>query len=108
MNEIWYLATPYNKYPLGRVAAYKDAVRNASAVLDRGELVYSPIAHSHPIHEVKPRDSEVWMQIDRLLIPACHGLIVCKLPGWQESVGVCEEIENFQRRGRTVRYMEAV
>lgn len=96
----FYLATPYTKYAGGREAAFRDACRLAARCMLRGVLVFSPIAHSHPIsqHEgIDETDLNFWLEQDQPLINAAVGCLVCMLDGWRESSGVAYEIEEFRK-----------
>jgi hypothetical protein len=106
----WYMASPYSKYPLGRETAYIDACREVAVLLNAGVHCLSPIAATHgaAIHgDIDPDISNpMWMKLDRAFADAAHGLIVSKLDGWDESVGVATEIGWFRMAGKPVVYME--
>lgn len=96
----WYLATPYSKHPLGVEGAFREACKLSGWMIKLGIRIYSPIAHTHPIaiHAgMDPLDHEIWMPADRPLMDAAAGLIVYKRPGWEESLGIREEVEVFWR-----------
>lgn len=105
---LWYLATPYTNYPEGLEIAFVDASRAAGALLRRGELVYSPIAHCHPIAihaRIDLRAHDIWLPFDAGMMRAADGCAVVKMPGWRESFGVGEEIKAFVAAGKPVRYL---
>jgi hypothetical protein len=105
----WYLATPYSKYADGLEEAFKAACRQAGVLIRAGVPVFSPIAHTHPIaaeFSMDPLDLELWLRVDRPMMEAAHGLIICRLSGWQESTGVEHERQFFADRGRPVYYMD--
>lgn len=107
-NEgLYYVATPYSKYPRGNVAAFEDAAAAAGALLKRGLAVYSPIAHTHPIAtlgQIDPYDHDIWLTLDRHIMDASAACIVVMMPGWRESFGVKHEIEVFESAGKPVHY----
>lgn len=106
-TSVWYLATPYNKFPPNRTAAYNAAVVQVSILVRRGVKVYSPIVHNHPIGKyVGRRPSSFWLAFDRNFMCVCCGLIVCKLATWEESEGVDYEIKKFGDMYKPVIYME--
>lgn len=94
-NELWYLATPYSKYTVrGKQLVFEHSCRITALMMHQGILIFSPIAHSHPIvtSQHLACDWQTWAIFDEKIISACDGLFVLKLPGWRESVGVQAEI----------------
>jgi hypothetical protein len=107
-DGFWYLATPYSKYPRGIEAAFVDAAIQASILIKAGIRVYSPIAHTHPVAtfgNIDPYDHAIWLPADKPFMDAACGLIVCKLPGWDVSFGIGEEIKLFAAAGKPVIHM---
>lgn len=104
----WYMATPYSKYPSGIEAAFVDAAKAAAVLLKRGELVYSPIAHTHPIAihgDVDPLAHSIWIPFDTAIMERCDGITVIKMPSWKDSYGVNHEVKEFKKAGKPVRYL---
>lgn len=104
---MYYLASPYSKYPLGRQEAFAEACRYAAALLRLNLPVYSPIVHSHGICEttgLDPLNHEFWMAADKPLADLASGLIVCCMDGWEDSVGVQMEIEWFHADSKPIYY----
>jgi nucleoside 2-deoxyribosyltransferase len=104
----FYLATPYSKYKAGFDAAHIMACEQAALLIKDGLVVYSPIAHTHPIAmhgNIDPTHNFNWLALDAPLMDAACGIIVCMMDGWLESRGVQHEIEVFQRAGKPVYYM---
>ena len=60
-----------------------------------GELVFSPICHSHPIARLGQQkgDWRRWQDFDRWFIERCDKVVVLRLPGWQDSKGVQAEMD---------------
>ena len=90
-----YLASPYT-HPDARVRErrFQEACRASAALLRAGVVVFSPIAHSHPIANYGlPTNWEFWERVDREYLARCDLLAVLTLPGWRESVGVQAEIQ---------------
>lgn len=105
----WYLATPYSRFEGGIEAAFTAASQQAAVLVRAGVPVFCPIAHSHPIAMhggIDPYDHEIWLPADGPMMEAASGLIICKLPGWSESVGIAHEVEVFRAAGKPVVYME--
>ena len=89
-----YLASPYS-HPDADVRRdrFEAACRVAAGMMRAGDLVFSPIAHSHPIavHGGLPLDWEFWKPWDRWALAHCDRFAILTLDGWQESRGVTAE-----------------
>lgn len=99
-STLIYLATPYSKYEGGINVAARHACVVAAKMIREGLHVYCPIAHSHliAIHgEVDPKAADIWMPLDRVMMDKCNALLVVKMAGWDQSVGVAEEILYFKK-----------
>lgn len=107
-TAFWYLATPYSLYRAGREAAFEDACMVAGCLLAHGVVVFSPIAHAHPVAAragIGDRGWPFWKRVDLPLMHAAHGCLVVEMDGWRESVGVTEEIAMFEAMGKPVRHL---
>lgn len=104
-----YLASPYT-HDSRRVvlARYRAALSCAAALMRRGEIVLSPIAHSHAIAEAHelPTTFDFWMRYNFAWLDACTALVVLAIDGWRESRGVQAEIARAQARGMRVSYVD--
>lgn len=105
---MWYLASPYTMHPEGHQAAADDIAEQTTLLLNAGVWVISPICHSHPLIRFGIDDDShaFWMWWCGPLMEACDGLIVCRLPGWEESEGVSAEIGAFQMADKPIVFME--
>lgn len=106
---LYYLASPYSKYPYGINEAFEDISEIAGTLLKKGIFVYSPIAHSHPVAKygkIDPYDHSVWMPLDLKIAESCKGLIVAKMLGWEDSYGVSLEIKHFKELNLPIYYMD--
>lgn len=94
-EKVIYLASPYSHPdPLVREQRFKAVCEYAANLMKDGEMVYSPIAHSHPIAQFGlPKEWEFWEQYDRFFISKCDELFVLMIDGWDKSKGVDAEIE---------------
>jgi hypothetical protein len=104
----FYLATPYSKYPHGLDVAFQHAAEQAGLFVRNGHAVYSPIVHTHPIAiaaGINPLDHELWLDFDRPMMLAAIGLVVCRMEGWTDSVGIRFEIQAFEKMQKPVYYM---
>lgn len=106
-----YLGMPYAGHPAGPRTAWEAAVAQVALLLDAGVPVYCPIAHFHWVDQlhlkVPAKDAHAfWMAMNRPLMVAAAGLIVCKLSGWETSKGLAEEREIFSELGKPEWEME--
>lgn len=105
-----YLASPYS-HPDPAVQEQRfNAVCWAAARLMRdGHLIFSPIAHTHPIAQAGglPGDWEFWRKYDHAMLDVSAELWVLRLDGWEQSQGVKAEIEYMRGRGKPVRFIDA-
>lgn len=95
-----YLASPYSHDSAAvREERYRMACHAAAVLMELGEIVLSPICHSHPIEVVgigRVMSGDFWKRQDIPLLRHAAGLIVLKLDGWQESKGIKWEIETAE------------
>ena len=102
-----YLASPHSHPdPAVREDRYRQVCRVAADFFASGTYVYCPIAHTHQIaqsmHDAMSWDA--WRAYDTYMLSLCEMLIVVKLDGWEESLGVAAEIELAQSMGLPLRY----
>ena len=73
----------------------------------RGEVVFSPISHTHPIAEQceLPKGWEYWNKYDRAMLSQCVKVYVLTIDGWMESVGVAAELKIANELGLPVEYI---
>lgn len=103
-----YLASPYTAPDAEtREYRFKAACKSAARFMQQGLVVFSPIAHSHPI-EIEggwQESGEFWKRQDEPYLMACDRLIVLCLPGWMTSRGVAHEIKVAKERGIPIEYV---
>jgi len=109
-EPLTYLASPYS-HPDSAVVESRvvQTCYVAGVMLARGELVLSPIVHSHPIALATPNtraDWQAWERLDRRLLSSCDSLAVLMLPGWRESHGVTMEIAIARDLRMPIRYVD--
>lgn len=107
-KPVYYMASPYTAYPEGIEEAFHLACAVAGAFIQRGMIVFSPIAHSHPLVELGGVENthEVWMEQDLHILAKCDALLAIKAPGWENSKGMKMEIEEAGRLGIPVIYYD--
>ena len=113
MNELdpsdglWYLASPYShELPEVREERFHLACRASAGLMKRGWLIFSPIAHTHPIAQHGlPKGWDFWEKYDIQFLNACVGIIVLQIDGWEASKGIEGELRMMDAAGKAVRYM---
>ncbi len=103
-----YLASPYSDPdPTVQEDRFHKTCRAMAGLFVDGRKVFSPIAHCHPIHNYGlAGDFEFWQAYNREWIDMCDGMIVLRLDGWVDSMGVRAEIEYAQSLGILVEYLD--
>lgn len=107
---LMYLASPYT-HPDKSVKhdRFAAACSATAALMGKGQMVFSPIAHSHPLTaHGAPSDWLFWKDFDRLILEACGVLGVLMLDGWKESVGVTAEIALAKSLDMPINYLNPV
>ena len=109
MSKLIYLASPYSKYPAGRLAAFNEVCHFAAKQMLKGVTLFCPIAHSHPIEEIgmdgEIKDGDFWLKQDFAVLEHCDELWVYQMPGWKDSYGVNREIEYALMLGIPIKYL---
>ena len=102
MNKI-YLACPYSHPdPAMRRWRVHQANMKAAELMEQGNLVFSPLSHSHPISEhceVDPTDHDFWLRQDLWILDICDEMYILCLPGWVDSKGIDTEIKYAESKG---------
>ena len=98
-----YLACPYS-HPEVRVRLWRvaHADKKAAELMSAGNLVFSPLSHSHPIshwYEVDPCDHDFWLRQDLWILDICDEMHILCLPGWGKSKGIKVEFEHAESKG---------
>lgn len=91
MSGITYLASPYTDSRLEIMQArFEDVVYCAGWLMNKGEIVYSPIAHTHPIAVSfgLPRDWNYWERVQSVFLKMCERFQILRLDGWDRSKGI--------------------
>lgn len=104
-----YLASPYSHPdPMVRQQRADATCRAAAELIRQGKVVFSPIAHSDTLCRYGlPLDWGFWQHIDRRFLEACDEVAVLLLAGWQDSVGVKEELAIARELGKPVTFIAA-
>ncbi len=116
-----YLASPYtalredNTYDdILMQERYTAVTECFQKLVAAGLIVYCPITMSHHIdclhrnlhgNRMPP---EFWYEFDKPFIQHASQLFILKLPGWEESKGLKDEIETAKDRHIPVTYLEFI
>ena len=104
-EPLWYLATPYSKYPGGIAGAYELACKQAALLISNGVHVFSPIAHSHGIAfhgELDALSHDLWLKMDRTYMDLCAGCVFLLAKSWELSYGMEQERLYFASRSKPI------
>ena len=98
-----YLACPYS-HPEVQIRLWRvlQANKKAAELMEAGNLVFSPLSHSHSISEycnVDPTDHDFWLRQDLWILDICDEMYILCLPGWSESKGIDTEIKHAESMG---------
>ena len=105
---LFYLATPYAKYPKGKFSAIYDAAFHQSKLIKAGLNIFAPIPHWHTASlYIKEKEID-WLELDKVFLDRCDGLIICSaMEGWQESEGIKVELDWWgKNKIETIYYYE--
>jgi nucleoside 2-deoxyribosyltransferase len=103
-----YLASPYSHpEPLVREHRFLAVCRAAAALMRAGAVVYSPVAHSHPIaRHGLPGGWDFWERQDRPHLERCDAVVVLQLEGWVTSQGVLAELGLARQLGKPIWFLD--
>jgi nucleoside 2-deoxyribosyltransferase len=103
-----YLASPYTSNdPDEQRLRYYHACRAAAKLMEKGYVVFSPIAHSHGIARfIRDHDHDFWMERDLPFLEYADRVIVLTLPGWQKSRGIKQELALAKELDIPIEHME--
>lgn len=102
-----YLASPYSHKDPAVVKARFLAVEKVSALLMlRDYAIFSPIMHCHVMatkYEM-PTDAKYWQNYNTAFIRKADAMFVLTIDGWEESLGVTQEIGLAEELNLPVQY----
>ena len=105
-----YLASPYSDPdPAVRKRRFEATCAYAVEAIGEGQLIYSPIVHSHALAERGlPGDWEFWAEHNRVMLPRCKAVVVLALAGWERSIGLQAEVGYARALGLPIRVVAEV
>lgn len=95
MSRLIYLASPYSHPdPEVRQQRFEAVCQAAATLVERGHLIFCPIAHGHAIAQAGNLEPhwKRWEALDSLVIKRSDELWILPLEGWDRSVGIQAEI----------------
>lgn len=109
MSGYTYLASPYSSPDEAvRLRRFEAAAEAAARMMREGRVVFSPIAHSHPIDAFfpEPESGEFWHTQDVHFLRHADRMAVLMLHGWRESKGIARELAVARELHIPVEYIE--
>jgi hypothetical protein len=109
MAKLYYLGAPYSAPTEAEKAErLKKVTEFAARKIAEGVVVYSPLTHNGAIIAtgLMPQGFQYWEALDGEMFKRCDALMVLKLPGWENSVGLKKELEWAAAQGKPVEYHE--
>lgn len=104
-----FLASPYNHPNESvRLARFRAAAVAGGKLVDQGNLVYCPIAHSHPMANEISEDflgHNYWMEMNNFYLSKSDILAILCIKGWQESEEIRHELELAHKLGKPAIYI---
>lgn len=109
-DMIWYFAHPYTvkdkdgkNVHVGEQANFQQACMKTGELMKRGYMVYSPIAHTHPVHAISPEfikndEYKLWVKLDELIIEKTKFSGIILAPNWETSSGCKAERKEFEKK----------
>lgn len=107
MAKLVYLASPYSGTTEQREKRLFQTKQFVVSRLDRkDEIIYSPILHSYHIATEfnLPHEFEFWKWRDLEMIKRCDEMLILHLDGWEQSIGVQEELKFARENNITIRH----
>jgi len=105
-----YLACPYSHQQKWiREWRVEEATIKAAELMSAGNLVFSPLSHSHLISEycvVDPCDHDFWLRQDLWILDICDEVHILCLDGWEKSKGIQTEIEYAIEKDKKIFYIK--
>jgi hypothetical protein len=108
LNTLIYLASPYSSPTIAiQQQRYELICQIAGELILQGHVVFSPVVHGHGIaeHGNVATDWTTWGRLDLELLRRCDEVWVAMISGWDNSIGVEEEVIIAIDLGKPVGYL---
>lgn len=109
MNKLIFISSPYsNPDDRVRIQNYKDITLYTAKLCSTGIVAFSPIAYGHNLVDFHPMptDWEFWKNFCLQFLERSDELWVVKMPGYDRSIGVAEEVQYALDNGIPVKYVD--
>jgi hypothetical protein len=103
-----YLASPFTASSREVMdSRYLAACKAAARLIQAGNFVFSPIAHSYGIHYHggTPCDFQFWRGSNIAWLDKCDSMAILTLEGWKTSAGVQAEIAYCEENEKPIIYL---
>ena len=110
-NQVIYVASPYSsKDDAQRVKNFELVTQYVAFMVSEGYTAISPITYGHLLldYQDMPGDYEFWQNFCISLLGKCDAMVIIKLPGWQESVGIKDEARYADENGIPIYHLEPI
>lgn len=104
-----YLASPYTHVdPLVRKTRFLLAEQVTAELLKRGEIVFSPIVHTHELStkHALPYDFDFWQRYCLGMLRHAESFVILTISGWRESKGLQAELDFSRKAGIMVTFVD--
>ena len=104
-----YLASPYSDPdPAVVLFRYQETRRYTAERIYEGYAIFSPIVHCHELamNYLLPTEFSFWQTYNQALLRQSLALWVLQLDGWENSLGVVNEIKFAQKYNIPVSYVK--
>jgi hypothetical protein len=108
IKKLIFLSSPYShKDTKVRKMRFDLACKWAAKLTRENRLVFSLVAHSHPLLRYGlPRSFEFWRDFTETMIGRCDELWVLKVKGWERSNGMAVEIKIARSLGKPIIFLD--
>ena len=107
---LYYLASPYtHPNAIVRTQRVIKAKLTAAALTQKGYTVLSPIVYYDELVQIMPghgHDFAAFEKHNKRMINACHAMLVLRIQGWLDSVGVQAEIAYCREKNKRVIFID--
>lgn len=108
-NSRIFLASPYTHKDKEIMALrYEAALKAAAKLIKEGNMVFSPVVHSHPIAITYdlPKDYTFWQAYTKsFIVNWAEVFSTLCLEGWQDSEGINKEFDLAKKAGLSFSYI---
>lgn len=101
-----YLSIPYAGH---EYVSFRVSCAMAAKLVEAENVVIAPIIHGHALSEhghMLDHGRDFWLKHDLEILRHCNQVVVVKLKGWEESVGVQAEMAEARKLGIPIIYLD--